>query len=77
MDYTVRESFRQQSDWCEKLGSPFDARLRTVLGENIDRATGFGQRILDWPLETLRGDLVPLRCVAPLLPCIGPEGILI
>lgn len=47
----VRASFAQQSIWCERLGSPFTARLAKMLGERLDRGTAIGRRILDWPGE--------------------------
>ncbi len=45
----VRASFAEQALWCERLGSPFTARLCSVLGRRIDRATAIGRRLLGWP----------------------------
>lgn len=45
----VRAAFAEQAGWCEKLGSPFTARLCSVLGATLDRTTGTGRRALDWP----------------------------
>jgi hypothetical protein len=47
----VRAAFAEQAVWCEKLGSPFTARLCTVLGTLLDRTSATGRRALDW-----RGD---------------------
>jgi hypothetical protein len=47
----VRASFAEQSYWCERLGSPFMARLCSVIGERLDRTTAAGRRALAWPGE--------------------------
>ena len=44
----VRAAFAEQAGWCERLGSPFTARLCNVLGEVLDRTTETGLRALDW-----------------------------
>jgi hypothetical protein len=61
-----RDAFRLQAEWCEKLGSPFTALLCRTLADRLDGTSGFGHRVLTWPLETLRGDLVALRCCGAL-----------
>jgi hypothetical protein len=61
-----RDAFRLQAEWCEKLGSPFTAFLCRTLADRLDGTSGFGHRVLTWPLETLRGDLVALRCCGAL-----------
>jgi hypothetical protein len=61
-----RDAFRLQADWCDKLGSPFTALLCRTLADRLDGTSGFGHRVLTWPLETLRGDLVALRCCGAL-----------
>jgi hypothetical protein len=61
-----RDHFRTQADWCDKLGSPFTALLCRTLADRLDDTSGFGHRVLTWPLETLRGDLVALRCCGAL-----------
>src|SRR3954454_11593530 len=58
--------FRTQAEWCDKLGSPFTALLCRTLADRLDDTSGFGHRVLTWPLETLRGDLVALRCCGAL-----------
>ena len=45
----VRAAFAEQAGWCDTLGSPFTARLCSVLGATLDRATGTGRRALEWP----------------------------
>ena len=47
----VRAVFERQSEWAAKLDSPFMARLCALLGERLDRTTGAGRRVLDWPGE--------------------------
>jgi hypothetical protein len=61
-----RDAFRRQAEWCEKLGSRFTALLCRTLADRLDDTSGFGHRALNWPLETLRGDLVALRCCGAL-----------
>jgi hypothetical protein len=61
-----REHFRTQAEWCDKLGSPFTALICRTLAERLNDQTGFGHTVLTWPLETLRGDLVALRCCGAL-----------
>ena len=45
----VRAAFAAQAGWCEAMGSPFTAKLCTLLGERLDRSTEVGRRTLDWP----------------------------
>jgi hypothetical protein len=47
----VRGAFAEQAGWCDKLGSPFTARLCAVLGAVLDGTTETGRRALGW-----RGD---------------------
>jgi hypothetical protein len=63
----IRESFAIQAHWCEKLGSPFTARLLEGLGANLDHATASGHRVLTWqgPPDAL-GDAVALRLAGAL-----------
>jgi hypothetical protein len=61
-----RGAFRLRADWCDKLGSPFTALLCRTLADRLDHTSGFGRRVLTWPLATLRGDLVALRCCGAL-----------
>src|SRR5688572_29628320 len=57
---TVREGFREQARWCERLGSPFTARLCAVLAETLDPETAIGARVLAWPGDPM-GDALALR----------------
>lgn len=58
----VRDAFAKQAEWCDRLGSPFTARLMAVLATHIDRSTATGRRVLDWPCPPdALGDAVPLR----------------
>lgn len=63
----IRDSFAMQAQWCEKLGSPFTARLLEGLGTNLDQTTQSGDRILMWqgPPDAL-GDAVALRLTGAL-----------
>lgn len=58
----VRAAFAEQSGWCEKLGSPFTARLCAVLGATLDRSTETGRRALAWSGDpSSSADALPLR----------------
>ncbi len=63
----IRDSFAVQAHWCEKLGSPFTARLLEGLGANLDHSTRSGHRVLTWqgPADAL-GDAVALRLAGAL-----------
>lgn len=61
-EQAVREAFRKQSGWCRKLGSPFTGLLCEVIGEQLERSTALGRRILDWPgPPDALGDALALR----------------
>jgi hypothetical protein len=63
----ARAAFASQAEWCERLGSPFTARLVKLLGERLDRTTAVGARILDWPGDPApQADGVPLRLTGAL-----------
>ncbi len=63
----VRKAFADQAKWCEKLGSPFTARLVAGLGQDLDRSSRAARTILDWsgPPNAM-GDSVPLRLAGAL-----------
>jgi hypothetical protein len=62
----IRDAFRLQAEWCDKLGSPFTALLCRKLADRLDETSAFGHRALSWPLKTLRADLLALRCCGAL-----------
>lgn len=63
----VRAAFAQQAVWCERLGSPFTARLCATLAERLDRNTAIGTRVLDWPgVPDSGADALPLRLAGGL-----------
>ncbi|MGA0598501.1 DUF2332 domain-containing protein [Enterovirga sp. CN4-39] len=66
----VRAAFARQAEWCAKLGSPFTSLLCRMLGERLDRSTGLGRHVLDWPGKPdALHDSVPLRL------CGGLHGL--
>jgi hypothetical protein len=66
----VRAAFARQTGYCAKLGSPFTSLLCEVLGDKLDRETGIGRRVLDWPGKPdALNDSVPLRL------CGGLHGL--
>jgi hypothetical protein len=63
----VRASFAEQAFWCERLGSPFTARLCETLGKRLDRSSAVGRRALAWPGDPRAlADALALRLCAGL-----------
>ncbi len=63
----IRDAFRQQSDWCAKLGSPFTSLLMGVLADHLDDSTQTGKAILAWgDGADAMADAVPLRLAGAL-----------
>jgi len=62
---TVLKQFEDQALICEKLGSPFTARILRLLAARLDRSTQFGRRILDWAHDPY-GDNLALRAAGAL-----------
>ncbi len=63
----IRDAFANQAEWCAQLGSPFTARLLAGFGRCLDRSTGCGRKVLDWPgPPDALGDAVPLRLAGAL-----------
>jgi hypothetical protein len=58
----VREGFREQARWCERLGSPFTARLCAALAETLDPGTAIGARVLGWQGDPMRDALALRLC---------------
>ena len=58
----IRAAFADQAMWCDRLGSPFTARLCEALAAALDPATEVGARVLSWPGDPLGGgDALALR----------------
>lgn len=58
----VRASFGEQAYWCDRLGSPFTARLCEALAAGLDPGTAVGARALAWPGDPAPGaDALALR----------------
>jgi hypothetical protein len=63
----IRAAFRSQAGHCARLGSPFTARLCSVIGERLDHRTEIGRRMLDWPGNPdATHDALPLRLAGGL-----------
>jgi hypothetical protein len=72
----VREAFRVQGYWCDRLGSPFTARLCALLADRLDDRTALGRRILNWPGKPgPDGDSVPLRLTGALHALVRRGGL--
>lgn len=63
-DPKLRRHFEGQAEACEAMDAPFNGRLCRLLAANLDDASALGRRILDWPTDNLRNDLVALRACA-------------
>ncbi|MEO1331179.1 MAG: DUF2332 family protein [Pseudomonadota bacterium] len=61
----ARECFLRQAESCRALGSPFTARLLTLLAEGLSADSRFGARIEAWSGDR-HDDAVPLRAAAAL-----------
>ena len=67
MKSVVSDAFVAQAGFCERLGSPFTARLMHRLVVALDRDTAVGRAVLDWNgRPDAGGDAVPLRLAAGL-----------
>jgi len=60
----IREGFREQARWCERLGSPFTARLCAALAEVLDEGSAIGARVLGWAGDPMRDALALRLCGA-------------
>lgn len=56
----VRRHFLSQGEACEKLGSPFTAKLCRVLADNLETVSKTGNRVLNWS-GSPRADALALR----------------
>lgn len=56
--------FTEQAVHCDELGSPFTAGLCRLLAGRIDRGSGFGRRIIDWPGDAVEDRLALRACGA-------------
>jgi hypothetical protein len=65
MNPDSRGNFRQQAEWCERLGSPFTALACRALGERLTEDSAFGARILNWPGKP-QADALALRACGAL-----------
>jgi hypothetical protein len=63
----VRQAFRDQAGYCDRLGSPFTATLCRVLADGLDGSTDIERYILEWPGNPSPiGDSVALRVAGAL-----------
>ncbi|PDT80659.1 DUF2332 family protein [Sinorhizobium sp. BJ1] len=66
-DETIRAAFRDQAKSCEKLGSPFMARLCRLAAERLNEKNTVGRRVLRWPGDpSANGDALALRLFGAL-----------
>ncbi|KPP89536.1 MAG: hypothetical protein HLUCCA08_09520 [Rhodobacteraceae bacterium HLUCCA08] len=67
MTGALRAAFRDQAASCADLGSPFMARLCTLLAERLTPGTPLADRLLSWDGDvSSRGASVPLRLCGAL-----------
>jgi len=63
----IRQAFRDQAPYCDKLGSPFTARVCRLLAERLDPVSEVGAHIANWPGDfRTHADNVPLRLCGAL-----------
>jgi hypothetical protein len=62
---SVVAAFSQQAGWCDRLGSPFTARVLEAVVEVLASPGEVQRLILDWPGDP-RADAVPLRVAGGL-----------
>lgn len=60
MNRAVASHFAAQAKACERMGSPFTARLCRLLAGMLDQATLTGRTVLNWPGDP-RADALALR----------------
>ncbi|MGO8834551.1 MAG: DUF2332 domain-containing protein [Roseiarcus sp.] len=65
MNPAARDNFRQQAEWCERLGSPFTARVCRALHRHLTESSAFGATLLNWPGPP-KADAVALRACGAL-----------
>lgn len=65
MNPDPRDNFRQQAEWCERLGSPFTALVCRALRERLTESSAFGARLLNWPGRA-EADALALRACGAL-----------
>lgn len=58
-------AFRTQIDWCERLGSPFTARLLSLLADDLAAGGDTTASLADWPGDPT-ADALPLRVAGAL-----------
>ena len=56
----IAEHFEKQAQACDRMGSPFTARLCRLLPDLLDAGTRTGQRVLSWAGDP-RADALALR----------------
>ena len=67
MTEKLRRAFRDQADACGNLGSPFMARLCTLVADHLEPNCALTQRMFDWPGDvSASGQSVPLRLAGAL-----------
>jgi hypothetical protein len=64
MSKHIVEQFLTQARGSPPLGSPFIGTLCNLLAERLDRSSGFGRRILDWPSDPHKDALALRSCGA-------------
>jgi hypothetical protein len=61
----IVQSFRTQAGWCDRLGSPFTARLLECAAVDLERAGSLNDLVGVWPGDPV-ADALPLRFAGAL-----------
>jgi hypothetical protein len=63
----VRDAFRAQAETCNRMGSPFTARVCMLVADRLAPGGAVADHILGWPGDAGgRADALPLRLAGAL-----------
>lgn len=61
-----RDHARAQADACARLGSPYTARVLTLVADHLRPGHAVADRLLEWPADRTQEDAVALRLAGAL-----------
>jgi len=62
----VQDEFTSQADACQRLGSPFTARLLTLAAARLTACGSVGEALAAWPISSVHDDALGLRLAGAL-----------
>ncbi|MDF1721478.1 MAG: DUF2332 family protein [Minwuia sp.] len=66
----TRRHFERQAEACERMKSPFTAKLLRLGADRLTPETTFAARVLGWSDERMRDDALALRFAGALHACV-------